>query len=1547
MQACVPGDAGNGGGGRGSGGGAAAAAGGRAPSGGSGPAHDSGAARALTWQAAAATVIAVLQSSPAADSAALAACQAAAECCQSAILRLAVPPSCGLLHALLAATSGASWVSGSGSGTVWSGVDAGRSAPPLPALPLDLAPDAHPHPCTRLPRWCPADPEFRAFCTQVLAVQRRAVEVLGWQEARERAARHVRRVTHGSGAAGVSGSGSVRGGGGGGESAAAAGRLLMGRLAAGAHRRLRGLLLDLSESGGGDAADVVRMISCAQLLLSATLHAHALLPALNEEDGTGDDGRGDGGGGSGPMMSQVLGPAPGGGADPWVTPAQAWSLLARALAEAMPAALGEAGGAGGGGGGGAAGSPTAAAVAGSLAGDDAGPLQALLRQLQQPSSRHPHQRTADAGGSSDPPATAALAGALAAAGSALQRQLAALQRVPDMPSGLTAVVGPAAALEAAAGGQTQINLADDDDDDFGGRTRLPVKRARTGGGPGGGGAATGATQVVVGGGVGGSQMLTGPGAVAAAAAVLAPAGGGCGARSPVDAALAAAARVAATLEALAPLAPAEVSRLASSALDQLTNRRQGEAASAAAAAPPTRGGAGRHGHGHGRGARLGRRGSDQDHMEDDSMSVGEEEEEEEEEEIEDPDGDDNDDGDEGDRAGGGSGGAYTGAYSFGGRSRPPPGEQRSGLQPPPPPEELVAALARVAVDAAVAAAAGGSDSGGGGGGAGGAETDKTAAARRGSLVIDAGSNGDSAGSYCMPTAGDGGSGGGGGGSSDSGARSKALLAAALAAVGPHRGLLSLRHMVYDSPVMGVGGRTSYKVAGRRLGEAQLVAAAVQLRRLARHLGTVAATPPPPSGPAAAGGPAANAAGLSSLLSEGGVQVLREALAELNEAFEAGGALPYSWKLRSALAALAAELLPLDTNRFVPGPRYDLSDLVDSICLLPCRDEPSYRARRTGAAVARVLFRRFSAAEGLLAALQLPPLAGEAAEAGPAAAAEADAAPLARSLAETAVLMYAEVLQLGPRMEEVVVRRLLTHGSLCPRDAGLVAAALRLVAVRLGYAGPADYTSAFMRSLMWCWFTRFDLRALLAVAPVLVDGSAEADPDPDPGAIPDATASGEGAGAGGGAADPRVVFLRHHTGSVLLPLVLGGLSGPAEEVAELLGVQLASLLPAHVPYVFGTLLLLSSSPSCGGGGLLQAVADSELVRGHMDVGDVDTQLARRTYLFVASMLLWVVPDEEAAAAEAAGQSQSQGQGQPPLLPAFSAEVCCRALRELPGQPTPEANEAALWGRGGLLPPHLVAWTAAALHEALSGGPGGGGGGGAGPGDGAGAGGCAAAAPRHRARRVAGLGALLSLLGPRAAEPATGRYLCHILLHQLHHTPLQPAVCSLLHSLLDVLGLGHGGAGGAEGGDGEAAEHDAAAAAAAVGVSEEDRLATLAELLPPLVSAAVEALEAAEVELAAPPLAQCDGVFGLPGGLDAAAAADPCLASYSDATDYSPVSGLNERTAVVQAGRPALLQLLRRLVLGCPASLEGALASCRLLPELPELADAAQRQQVGSA
>ncbi|GFR43091.1 hypothetical protein Agub_g4099, partial [Astrephomene gubernaculifera] len=109
----------------------------------------------------------------------------------------------------------------------------------------------------------------------------------------------------------------------------------------------------------------------------------------------------------------------------------------------------------------------------------------------------------------------------------------------------------------------------------------------------------------------------------------------------------------------------------------------------------------------------------------------------------------------------------------------------------------------------------------------------------------------------------------------------------------------------------------------------------------------------------------------------------------------------------------------------------------------------------------------------------------------------------------------------------------------------------LTAARLGYGSPAEYMAVIMRPFAWSWFTLYELDMLLAAAPILVDGTAAT----DPGVTADCTSpsihhtSGGGSGnssSGGGSAssrDPRVVFLRRNQGSVLLPLVIGGLQEP--------------------------------------------------------------------------------------------------------------------------------------------------------------------------------------------------------------------------------------------------------------------------------------------------------------------------------------------------------------------------------------------------------------------
>ncbi|GIM12556.1 hypothetical protein Vretimale_15873, partial [Volvox reticuliferus] len=198
-------------------------------------------ARSLIWHAVAAAVVAALNAAPAADATDAVACHAAATSCQTAVLRLAITPPNELLHELLGATSGASYTVPIVALDVTASLDL-PAPPPLPPLPLDLAPEQYPHPYTRLPRWCPNDSETTAFCAKILAVQSRATDVMAWQEARERAFRYL---THGS-VAGAAGVATMAG-----AEASAAGRRLMGRVAGAALSRVRSAVLDMLDSGGG------------------------------------------------------------------------------------------------------------------------------------------------------------------------------------------------------------------------------------------------------------------------------------------------------------------------------------------------------------------------------------------------------------------------------------------------------------------------------------------------------------------------------------------------------------------------------------------------------------------------------------------------------------------------------------------------------------------------------------------------------------------------------------------------------------------------------------------------------------------------------------------------------------------------------------------------------------------------------------------------------------------------------------------------------------------------------------------------------------------------------------------------------------------------------------------------------------------------------------------------------------------------------------------------------------------------------------------------
>ncbi len=66
------------------------------------------------------------------------------------------------------------------------------------------------------------------------------------------------------------------------------------------------------------------------------------------------------------------------------------------------------------------------------------------------------------------------------------------------------------------------------------------------------------------------------------------------------------------------------------------------------------------------------------------------------------------------------------------------------------------------------------------------------------------------------------------------------------------------------------------------------------------------------------------------------------------------------------------------------------------------------------------------------------------------------------------------------------------------------------------------------------------------------------------------------------------------------------------------------------------------------------------------------------------------------------------------------------------------------------------------------------------------------PRHRLQRLAATRALIALLGWRAAEPATARYVCHVLTQQLGALPeyLSNVVARLLGPVLHALSPAEG-------------------------------------------------------------------------------------------------------------------------------------------------------------
>lgn len=224
---------------------------------------------------------------------------------------------------------------------------------------------------------------------------------------------------------------------------------------------------------------------------------------------------------------------------------------------------------------------------------------------------------------------------------------------------------------------------------------------------------------------------------------------------------------------------------------------------------------------------------------------------------------------------------------------PTAGGGRAGTAPPPP-EELVSELASVAVTACIAA------------GQAAAEAHGVAAEAAAAGNSYAGDR-DAAAHAAHVAAG----------------AAQAALGYALRILGPAEGALSIQHR-HTGAVYGTGtpatsgGRPGQDPTKAVWTEPQLLAAAVQLRRLARHLATTGAA-------IAAAASSSNDAHvkeqyLDRLLVEGGGTALQDALAEVNAAFETNWHMPYSWRFRGQLAALVVELIPLHAERFALGGR---------------------------------------------------------------------------------------------------------------------------------------------------------------------------------------------------------------------------------------------------------------------------------------------------------------------------------------------------------------------------------------------------------------------------------------------------------------------------------------------------------------------------------------------------------------------------------------------------------------------------------------------------
>ncbi|KAK9806879.1 hypothetical protein WJX72_005975 [[Myrmecia] bisecta] len=145
---------------------------------------------------------------------------------------------------------------------------------------------------------------------------------------------------------------------------------------------------------------------------------------------------------------------------------------------------------------------------------------------------------------------------------------------------------------------------------------------------------------------------------------------------------------------------------------------------------------------------------------------------------------------------------------------------------------------------------------------------------------------------------------------------------------------------------------------------------------------------------------------------------------------------------------------------------------------------------------------------------------------------------------------------------------------------------------------------------------------------------------------------------------------------------------------------------------------------------------------------------------------------------------------PAKPYFPLATIVKSICNVPGRQDAAANVEIIWNK--VLCGDGVARLLLLVHEALQ----------------------RARHPRHQSQALAALQALLLLLGPRVRAAATATYATHILLQLMRSRELQELCCQLLGDIVDQL------------------------------VKEPDARATLGALLPALVSAAAEGVEAQE-------------------------------------------------------------------------------------------------------